>query len=113
MRPAEPVAARRCRVLETDFLPGLAPSEPGTTTPVVVTEATRASWWVKSTDAQVVASSGQRRGFRHQLMHRGRVIQSGSGADYRRTFESQAAYFNERGVVPGLTKHDRPSAPQQ
>lgn len=39
-------------------------------------------------------ADGQPLGFRHQLMHGRKVVRTGIGADYARTFREQADFLN-------------------
>jgi hypothetical protein len=41
-------------------------------------------------------AAGQPVGYRHQLMHGRKVMGSGVGADYARTFSRQAEFMNTR-----------------
>ena len=59
-----------------------------------------AAWSVRSSDKQVSDKHGQPAGFRHQLLWGKMIIKSGIGADWHRTFSTQAAFLNERGAKP-------------
>jgi len=80
----------------------------------------RAEWFVRSSAAQKLRN-GQPIGFRHDLCFAGKVINTGVGADVRRTFAAQAEYFNSLAATPaartskcanhlpeGSPKHIRP-----
>lgn len=77
------------------YLPGLAPScsepdeiiHPPNTSP-------SSGWWVRRSVKQVTDAAGQPLGFRHQLMHGRKVVRTGIGADYARTFRQQADFLN-------------------
>jgi hypothetical protein len=78
-----------------DYLPGLAPFEGGAETPGHQLDATnRSGWWVRRSEKQVTDAAGLPVGYRHQLMHGRKVIKSGVGPDYARTFREQACFLN-------------------
>jgi len=52
------------------------------------------SCWVRSSAKQFHDDSGQVIGFRHQLVLRGKIIKTGTGADGRRRFETQVEFTN-------------------
>lgn len=79
------------------YLPGLDPSEGRPETPGYPPETTsRTGWWVKRSVNQVTDAAGQPVGFRHQLMHGRKVVRTGVGADYARTFREQADFLNQK-----------------
>ncbi len=54
-------------------------------------------WWVRKSARQIIDRSGMPKGFRHQLMHGRKIIQSGVGTDANRTFRAQADFLNKEG----------------
>lgn len=79
------------------YLPGLDPTEVGSETPGHPPDTSPSSgWWVKRSANQVTDAAGQPVGFRHQLMHGRKVVRTGVGADYARTFREQADFLNQK-----------------
>jgi hypothetical protein len=85
------------------YLLGFAPCE----TPRANLRAgttTCAGWWIRTSTTQAInGKSGLPIGFKHQLMHGGRTVTSGVGADMHRTFKAQALFLNARDCAPTNT----------
>lgn len=78
-------------------LPGLASPEVEPATPGNLPYILPSSdWWVRQSAKQVMDADGQPLGFRHQLMHGRKVVRTGIGADFARTFREQASFLNGR-----------------
>ncbi len=81
-----------------EYLPGLAPPEVGFEAPGHPPETIPSSgWWVRRSAKQVTDAAGQPVGFRHQLMHGRKVVRTGFGSGYARTFREQAYFLNALG----------------
>jgi len=79
------------------FLPGLAPTSSDPDAPAQQPNTSPSpGWWVRRSAKQVTDADGQPLGFRHQLMHGRKVVRTGIGADYARTFREQASFLNGR-----------------
>lgn len=99
-----------------DYIPGLAPLEGGTETPGHHLASPSSGWWVKQSAEQTINAAGQPIGYRHQLIHGRKVITSGVGADFGRTFSRQADFLNAqstRALHQAITTRPRSGHPGQ
>ena len=62
------------------------------------------SWWVRSSAAQVLDSTGAPAGFKHSLMWGRTVVKTGTGADASRRLRAEADFINRSLGLSTLTQ---------
>ena len=97
----------RARMSEADgyYLPGLF-GDDDVSTPLALGDSSDAfvaksnGYWVRRSAQQRADDFGRPEGYRYELMLAGRVVQSGTGGNFRRSFLASATFLNSKQPHP-------------